>query len=364
KYYLVIRKADGCGFAGVSTYWRFACEGSWLGGPDQPRHGFTLSTDWGSNYEGNVFWVELPSDVYGGNYCYWKIDARMNNGCGSVRIFGLAIAAVDVYGGAAPPPYQAAAGGTAGAPFVSWMYGTLWRNPSGNIGIGVVNPQVRLAVGGEGTNVYATDVWVENNLHVQGNEGLTVGGRGRLRVGTAWGYVGLYAEPNSGGAGNDLVLGASSGRVRVGGDGTGQNLRVTGLAGSTTSLVQVNASGDLRRANPPHGYQYTVVVGCPSVVEGFSNIAQIVNGRLMIDLYDEGGGYVGRCVDIDGVADARVVLLITNDDTGNCGSRARVSGIRNFTVANNGGAVAFSTDLGCGGSDGHNQTYFIHYNPL
>ena len=88
----------------------------------------------------------------------------------------------------------------------------------GNVGIGNLSPQVPLAVGGNGTNVYATSVWIENNLHVQGVEGLAQwpGERGRLRVGSAWGYSGLYSDVSSGGHTNDLVLGASSGNVRIG----------------------------------------------------------------------------------------------------------------------------------------------------
>jgi|ERR1051326_313783 hypothetical protein len=93
----------------------------------------------------------------------------------------------------------------------------------GNVGIGATNPAVKLAVGGNGTNVYGTDEWVENNIHVQGNEAVGAG-RGRLRVGTAWGYVGLYSDANSVGATNDLVIGASSGIVRIGPGGTAQKL--------------------------------------------------------------------------------------------------------------------------------------------
>lgn len=96
----------------------------------------------------------------------------------------------------------------------------------GNVGIGATAPAVRLSVGGNGTNVYATDMWVENNLHVQGNETLTQGGRGRMRIGTAWGFMGLYTEGSSSGAANDLVLGSGSGYVRVGPNaGSGQHLR-------------------------------------------------------------------------------------------------------------------------------------------
>ena len=103
----------------------------------------------------------------------------------------------------------------------------MFMNNAGQVGVGnFTNPQVRLAIDGPGANVYATSAWVEYNLHVQGNENLTIGGRGRLRIGSAWGYNGLYTDGSSLGAGNDLVLGASSGIVRVGPSaGSGQNLR-------------------------------------------------------------------------------------------------------------------------------------------
>lgn len=101
----------------------------------------------------------------------------------------------------------------------------------GNVGIATTAPATKLAVGGAGANVYNTDLWVESNLHVQGNETLTQGGRGRLRVGTAWNYIGIYAENTSTGAANDLVLGASSSRVRVGPDNGNQSLLVSGRVG-------------------------------------------------------------------------------------------------------------------------------------
>ncbi len=114
----------------------------------------------------------------------------------------------------------------------------------GNVGIGssATSPAVPLSVGGNGTNVYATDVWVENNMHVQGNEALTQGGRGRMRVGTAWSYVGLYADASSTGVANDLVLGASSSQVRIGCNGCGQNLLVNGRIKTNG----INESSDIR----------------------------------------------------------------------------------------------------------------------
>ncbi|MCX7650742.1 MAG: hypothetical protein N2050_09355, partial [Flavobacteriales bacterium] len=122
----------------------------------------------------------------------------------------------------------------------------------GNLGIGATVPAVRLAVNGNGVNVYATDAWIENNLHVQGNENLTIGGRGRLRIGTAWNYVGIYAEQNSAGSNNDLVLGASSGLVRVGPNGGGQNLRVSGLENTANRFVYADNNGLLRNDIPTY----------------------------------------------------------------------------------------------------------------
>lgn len=49
-----------------------------------------------------------------------------------------------------------------------------------------------------------------------------------MRLGTAWGFMGLFADGSSTGAANDLVLGATSGKVRIGPDSGGQNLYVNG----------------------------------------------------------------------------------------------------------------------------------------
>lgn len=102
----------------------------------------------------------------------------------------------------------------------------VWIKTNGAVGVGASAPATQLAVGGNGVNLYATDVWVENNMHVQGNETLAAGGRGRLRLGTAWTYIGVYAEHSSTGKTNDLILGASSNVVRVGPPGGGQSLAI------------------------------------------------------------------------------------------------------------------------------------------
>jgi len=93
------------------------------------------------------------------------------------------------------------------------------------------NAQVNghVAIGGPYVDAYGTDLWVANNIHVQGAvENDQNGGKERLRVGTSWGYPGLYAETDSLGMATDLVLGASSGWIRIGPDGGGQSLRVSG----------------------------------------------------------------------------------------------------------------------------------------
>lgn len=177
----------------------------------------------------------------------------------------------------------------------------------GDVGIQASNAQVKLAVGGNGVNQYSTDLWVENNSHVQGNETLNQGGRGRLRVGTAWGYVGLYADGSSTGAANDLVLGAGSGLVRIGPNGGGQNLRVGGLEGSGDRPVYADANGILRTggsvnyavsSNLAYSFDdaggWTNAVSCDDCISGAVNIGFTMNvfGTSYTQLQLSSNGYI------------------------------------------------------------------------
>lgn len=177
----------------------------------------------------------------------------------------------------------------------------------GDVGIQAADAQVKLAVGGNGVNQYSTDLWVENNEHVQGNETLNQGGRGRLRVGTAWGYVGLYADASSTSAANDLVLGAGSGLVRVGPNGGGQNLRVSGLEGTGDRPVYADANGVLVTGNRlnysvasnlAHSFDdgggWTNAVSCDDCISGAVNIGftMSVFGTNYTQLQLSSNGYI------------------------------------------------------------------------
>ena len=66
----------------------------------------------------------------------------------------------------------------------------------------------RISVNGAFSDIYATGVSVNGkNVHIQGNENGSW-----LRVGDAWNYNGVYSEAG------DVVIGASTGRVRIGPD--------------------------------------------------------------------------------------------------------------------------------------------------
>jgi hypothetical protein len=116
-------------------------------------------------------------------------------------------------------------------------------------------------------------------------------------------------------------------------------------------------------ANATNGYLMFDVSSRNGAVEG-SITAQIVNGTLTLTGFNEGGVNQGIWYSLTNVANAKIMLLITNDDTGNCGGTPKISSTRIFTVTNNGAASNQATDLGCSGSDGNNMSFFIAFNPL
>lgn len=68
----------------------------------------------------------------------------------------------------------------------------------------------KIGINAVATDIYATGMSVSGkNVHVQGNENGTW-----LRVGDAWGLNGIYSESG------DAVVGAATGRVRIGSDDT------------------------------------------------------------------------------------------------------------------------------------------------
>jgi hypothetical protein len=93
--------------------------------------------------------------------------------------------------------------------------------------------------------------------------------------------------------------------------------------------------------------------------------ANIVNGTLTLTGFNEGGGNLGVWHTLQGVANAKIMVLITNDDTGNCGGTPKISAARILSnINNNGGVQTVNTDLGCSGSDGNTMTFYILFNPL
>ena len=73
-------------------------------------------------------------------------------------------------------------------------------------------------------------------------------GKGRLRVGAAWGYPGIYSEDG----GNDLVLGSATGTVRLGPPGAPQTLCI----GNT--CITEGQLADLLNNTIKHGEDITI----------------------------------------------------------------------------------------------------------
>ena len=142
------------------------------------------------------------------------------------------------------------------------------------------------------------------------------------------------------------------------------NIRSSNLAGTVNRPVYADPNGTLTTGiAPTSGYSLFDVQGVNATQEG-SVTVDISGGTLSILGYNESAVFLGTWYTLNNVSSAKVVILITNDDDGNCGGTAKISTTRTYTVVNNGGGVNQSTDMGCNSSDGNNMTIFITYNPL
>jgi hypothetical protein len=174
-------------------------------------------------------------------------------------------------------------------------------------------------VNGAGTTVYNTDIWSENNIHVQGNETMTQGGRGRLRVGSAWGYQGLYTDPTSTSANNDLILGASSGTVRVGpGAASAQNLYIQngfGWAINNSATIHAfmgfnsNANGSGVGGAGNNQTMNYLVAGSGGSFTGITNGVFAYNTSLGVSqaIYTNNGGVIGRVNHYNGTTQFKIL---------------------------------------------------------
>lgn len=134
--------------------------------------------------------------------------------------------------------------------------------------------------------------------------------------------------------------------------------RKTNNSASTDWSRLVNSTD----ANNTSGYLMFDVAAWNGV-EG-NTWVEIINGQLTIRGCTEGCAYASATIryTLNNVASAKVVMLITNDDTG--GSGNQISGWRQVSVTNGGGNQYINTDLGKSGSDGNVQTVYVVFNPL
>jgi hypothetical protein len=135
--------------------------------------------------------------------------------------------------------------------------------------------------------------------------------------------------------------------------------RKTNGSGATAWGRIVN-SNDAAATN---GYLMFDVKGVNGTLEGSLDV-QISGGVLTVVGKNEGGAVQGTWYQLNNVSSAKVVVLITNDDTANCGSSAKISSTRTFVLSNGSGLQSQSSDLGCSGSDGNVMTFYVAFNPL
>jgi len=234
---------------------------------------------------------------------------------------------------------------------------------AGNVGIGTTTPGATLNVihpTSNTTPTKPTGTWaaiIENNQDADD-------GRHGLSVATRWGAssskIFEAASYWTGGAQ------AYTPALTVFGDRT---VRVQNLAGTSNRPVYVDANGTLTATASHSGSGYRLFdMFSYNGEEGYVRVNITTAGVLSIVSRNESSGNVTTRYTMNNVASAKVVLLITNDDTG--GSGSQISGQRTVTRTNNNSHPTdnntndINTDLGKGGSDGHIQTFFIMYNPL
>jgi len=140
-------------------------------------------------------------------------------------------------------------------------------------------------------------------------------------------------------------------------------IRANSVSGVSNRPVYADANGQLvtNVAHSGNGYSLFDMTVFSNVQEGTLQV-QISNNTLVIESRNETNGLLGS-YSINNVQNAKVCVLVTNDDTGNCGGTSKISSNQCNTVSNNSGIWAAVTDLGCSASDGQNQTVFINYNP-
>lgn len=160
--------------------------------------------------------------------------------------------------------------------------------------------------------------------------------------------------------GNNIGVGNIAPAYKL--DVTG-SIRSNNVSGASNRPVYADANGQLvtNVAHGGNGFSLFDMTAFPNAQEGTVQV-QISNNTLVIESRNETNGLVAA-YSINNVQNAKVCILVTNDDTGNCGGTARVSSNQCNTVSNNSGIWAAGTDMGCAASDGQNQTIFINYNP-
>ena len=140
---------------------------------------------------------------------------------------------------------------------------------------------------------------------------------------------------------------------------------VNNLAGTVNRPLFIDPTGALRSSS---GGNYTATSGyalCDgtawSTFEG--TVRVLISGNiLLVRAYDEANA-LQQTYTLNNVYNAKVVVLIVNDDAANCGGNVKISRPLIFTRINGQAEQSISSDQTCNNSDGHTQLIQIYYNP-